>query len=101
MRRFHVLTNRAKLHCSDVRHQTLKLIHYGSVVVADGRIERDPTSACLPGRRRESRDGRPRQRTRTRGTSRARAPRLAVVIDFITLTLNHGVFAVRAASGWR
>lgn len=38
-----VLTNRAKLYCSDVCHQTLKLVHYGRGVVADGRIERDPT----------------------------------------------------------
>lgn len=40
-----VLTNRAKLYCSDVCHQTLKVIHYGRGVVADGRIERDPTIA--------------------------------------------------------
>ena len=38
-----ILTNRAKLYCSDVCHQTLKLIHYGRAVVADGRIGRDPT----------------------------------------------------------
>jgi hypothetical protein len=44
-----ILTNRATLRRSDVRHQTLKLIHHGSVVVADGRIERDPSNACLPG----------------------------------------------------
>ena len=35
-----VLTNRAKLYCSDVCHQTLKLVHYGRAVVADGRIDR-------------------------------------------------------------
>jgi hypothetical protein len=40
-----VLTTRAKLYCSDVCHQTLKLIHYGRAVVADGRIKRDPTIA--------------------------------------------------------
>ena len=40
-----ILTNRAKLYCSDVCHQTLKLIHYGRAVVADGRIGRDPTIA--------------------------------------------------------
>ena len=44
-----ILTNRATLRRSDVRHQTLKLIHHGSVGVADGRIERDPSNACLPG----------------------------------------------------
>ncbi len=33
-----VLTNRARLYCSEVCHQTLKLIHYGRGVVADGRI---------------------------------------------------------------
>ena len=38
-----VLTKHAKLYCSEVCRQTLKLIHYGRAVVADGRIERDPT----------------------------------------------------------
>jgi len=38
-----VLTKCAKLYCSDVCRQTLKLVHYGRAVVADGRIERDPT----------------------------------------------------------
>lgn len=37
-----VLTNRARLYCSDVCNQTLKLVHYGRAVVADGRIDRDP-----------------------------------------------------------
>lgn len=40
-----VLTNRARLYCSEVCRQTLKLIHYGRSVEADGRIERDPTIA--------------------------------------------------------
>ncbi len=98
MRRFHILTNRAKLHCSDVRHQTLKLIHCGSVVVAAGQIERDPTM-------RASRGAGGRAVT----VGGAGAPGLEarrafvlhdwpVVIELITLTLSHGVFAVRAAS---
>lgn len=38
-----VLDRYARLYCSEVCRQTLKLIHYGRAVVADGRIERDPT----------------------------------------------------------
>jgi hypothetical protein len=98
MRRFRILTNRAKLHCSDVRHQMLELIHYGSVVVADGRIERDR-------RMRASRGVGGRAVTVGRASAPGLEARRAlmlhdwpVVIDLITLTLNHGVFAVLAAS---
>jgi 5-methylcytosine-specific restriction endonuclease McrA len=38
-----VLTNRAKLYCSEACHQTLKLVHYIRRTIADGRWERDPT----------------------------------------------------------
>jgi hypothetical protein len=38
-----VQTNRAKLYCSLVCHQTLKTVHYARATVADGRFERDPT----------------------------------------------------------
>ena len=40
-----VLGRYARLYCSEGCRQTLKLIHYGRAVVADGRIERDPTIA--------------------------------------------------------
>ncbi len=38
-----VLTRWARLYCSERCRQILKFVHYGRAVVADGRIERDPT----------------------------------------------------------
>jgi hypothetical protein len=43
-----VLANRARLYCSNVCYQTLKLIHYGRAVVADGRGAAS-VLACSPG----------------------------------------------------
>jgi ribosomal protein S27AE len=40
-----VLTDRAKLYCSEACHQTLKLVHYVRRTIADGRWDRDPTIA--------------------------------------------------------
>jgi ferredoxin len=37
-----VLERYARLYCSELCRQALKLIHYGRAVVADGRIQRDP-----------------------------------------------------------